>query len=324
MTHVPTTEIALIERWIKHSISVRLSVHWPLLHEVFRPDLTDRIERVTREKQHCFSAPWIVRFATNKTYYYPGSLEDYIYFVWAVLRCRSAISQAKEQNSGSIDVGPPSAIEIAQGDPGQAKFLGQYWLKFERHVNQNAYNKSIVVHADVRRFFSSIKTPILTEQLLVHQAPVEAIKQLRQVLDFWKSYDCRGLPFLYASWPLSNLYLSTVDAELKKSGASTVRLGDDFRLICRNTEESQESIQTLTSALERLGLTLATEKTWIEQLGSRADNKERNRRTRQGIMKHGFVQPLLAQTLQYRILQPISTALLPKFRFPCHRANQQH
>ena len=322
MKPVLATDKKRIERWIKHPISVRLSINWPLLHEIFRKDLGDRITGVLQEKHQSFTSPWKVQFPAHKSYYYPGSVEDYIFFVQAVLQCRSAIAYTKKCNSDPSDFGPPHTIEIEQGEPGNARFLGQYLLHFSRYVKQHSLPNGVIVHADVRGFFSSIDPEILATQLLEQQVPKDSVYQLFQLLNFFKTRDCHGLPFLYASWPLANMYLSIVDAKLRNSGIRAARLGDDFRLICPNADDAKASLQVLNQALGKLGLSIAPEKTWFEQVGSRVDNNERNRRTRQGILKHGHVQPLLAQSLHYRFFQPISIALLRKFRFPCYPAHQ--
>jgi hypothetical protein len=217
MTLVLATETERIERWVRHPISVRTLIHWPYLNEVFRADIRDQIERVVQEGPHSPSVPWKVRFSADKYYYYPGSLKDYILFVLAVLRCRSAIALAKKNVSSLIDFGPPGSTEIAEGNPGDARFLSQYWLPFTNYVNQNAIANGVIVHADVRRFFSCVNPEILANRLLEHHASRDDVNRLMNMFNFWKTHDSPGLPFLYASWPLSHMYLTTVDTELKKA-----------------------------------------------------------------------------------------------------------
>ncbi len=315
-------EIQLIEHWIKHPMSIQSLVDWPLLSEVFRPDLSQRIARIVAGDHERHAAPWKLQFKRGKTYFYPGSLEDLIAYVGAVVRCLPAIATAIDDAADRLDFSPPRAADIALGGSGTVRSWSHYWQSFSAQVCKQQVGHVVIAHADVRHCFKNIAPRILMRRLGELGAAPRAMQQLEQLLSFWADYDCPGLPFLHASRLLMKLYLSPVDAALRQAGVSALRIGDDFRIFCRSENEVQVSLGVLEQALANEELKLAAEKTWIESIGNPPNMLQRLHRNLARKLKPGIVRPLLGRMLINRQLRSFAIGVLHKLPARVQRATE--
>ncbi|MEQ8768687.1 MAG: CRISPR-associated endonuclease Cas1 [Planctomycetota bacterium] len=129
-----------------------------------------------------------------------------------------------------------------------------------------AEGKIHVALLDIADFFPSIDHDQL-RSMLEHRCAdlTELVMSLVQAptLDDGRTTLCtRGLPVgIPIAPPLSNLYLARVDERMSAQPVGYLRYSDDVFLAADDPEQLEQAFQTLTDALERVGLALNPEKT---------------------------------------------------------------
>ncbi|MEB3319466.1 MAG: hypothetical protein VKI63_00815 [Cyanobium sp.] len=311
------TDSARVWRWLRHPISIRTLSYWPCLRALFGVDLYERIEGALSPSASPTFAPPLGFTLTSKRYFYPGDITDLIAFHVAVVRCLPAISRVISPAADVYDLTPPLVADLASGEVGTPTVMAQYWRLLVTAVLREQFAGGVVVHADVRRCFSSLERDRLVPVLRQAGAAPEAVDLLDALMDHWQRRGCRGVPFTLASWPLVKACLQQVDHRLRSAGIHSIRMGDDYRLLCRSSADARHALDELTSALTSVGLALSCDKSWFEHSASPGDAWRRRRRIWHGLTNMGLLQPLLAESLRCPWLRPFSLPLLAWTGPPC-------
>ncbi len=119
----------------------------------------------------------------------------------------------------------------------------------------------IGLRTDIQSFFESVQRSKLVD-LLKSLFPFDTLPEF---IDSWlqqmESLEIRGLPQGCPLSPtLSNLYLDRFDKEIRQAGFFLARYGDDFVVLAGDSTPVDEVVQTVSSAVQRVGLQLNHEK----------------------------------------------------------------
>lgn len=306
------SESTLVDRvmhWLRHPLTVRRLMDWPCLAELFQSNLRDRVIRIVSGKRTAFAPP-LQFLIVDKPYFYPGSLDDMIVFHAAVLGCLPAISQNLGAAADEQDLTPPLAEDLMRGECGSIGMMALHWQRLVKRVEELRFEGGVVVHADVRRCFPSIDRQRVIQSLEESAADSSSINRLNELMGFWEQHHCPGVPMTMVSWLLVKLALQPVDRELQRVGIRSLRLGDDYRLLCPSDVAAQSAVSVLAGALADAGLEMSAGKTWFERWGDPGDARQRRQRIWKGRMKVGLVRPLLAESLRFPVLRPMAFPLL--------------
>jgi hypothetical protein len=193
----------------------------------------------------------------------------------------------------------------------------QHWRRLVATVEREQFKGGVVVHADIQRCFPSLGRDRLIPVLTDAGADPHAVRLLDSLMQHWQQHRCGGVPFTLASWPCVKLCLQPVDRRLQAAGIRALRMGDDYRLLCRSLAEAHSALDELANALQAVGLTLSRQKSWFEHWGDRGDARQRQQRIWHGRLKLGLVRPLLTESLRFAWLRSISLPLLKWSGTPC-------
>lgn len=295
--------------WLMHPLSIRRLMDWPCLEELFHEDLHERIQAIVSGDHTGFARP--LRFElTKKRYYYPGSSADLIAFTSGVVECLPAISRKLGPTVDDLDLTPPLADDLARGEGGAIGVMAIHWNRLVKMVDQRRFETGVVVHADVRRCFGSLGRERLVRLLDEAGADARSITRIDRLLEHWHRHGCPGVPMAFMCWPLVKLYLRKVDLELRAAEIRAIRLGDDYRLLCRTNSEAERALELLGNALAGVGLELSKDKSWFEHSADSGDALKRRRRIWYGRLKLGVLRPLLSESLRFPIARPVALPLL--------------
>ena len=165
---------------------------------MFGVDLHERIEWALSPSCSPSFAPPLGFSLTSKRYFYPGDVTDLIAFHVAVVRCLPAISSYIGPTADDNDLTPPLVADLACGEVGSRTVMAQYWRLLATTVLREQLAGGVVVHADIRRCFSSLERDQLVPVLLQAGAAPEAIGLLDALMEHWQRHGCRGVPFTIA------------------------------------------------------------------------------------------------------------------------------
>jgi len=298
-----------VQRWLLHPLSIRRLMDWPCLADLFRADLRERIQALVAGDHTEFARP--LRFElTNKRYFYPGSSTDLITFTDGVVGCLPAISRALGPAVDDLDLTPPLAADLSRGECGAIGVMALHWNRLVATVGQQQFEGGVVVHADIRRCFGSLGRERLVKLLDDAGADERSIARINGLMEHWQRHGCPGVPMALVSWPLVKLYLQRVDQQLRDSGIRALRLGDDYRLLCRSGSEAERALEVLEKILAGVGLGMSKEKSWFEHSGDGGDALKRRQRIWHGRLKGGVLRPLLSESLRFPIVRPVALPLL--------------
>jgi len=192
-----------------------------------------------------------------------------------------------------------------------------YFNLMEKAVRERCGQGDMVVHGDIRSCFASVDRVRMVALLHDAGAGADAVRRIDRFLHSWEAVGCRGLPFVYASYPLLKLYLRAADSHLTAAGVRFLRVGDDYRIICGTEAEARNAIVVFRDALHQCGLEQSVHKSWIEHPGTVAAMIQRQSRIWPARWTHGVIKPLLADSLQYGVMRPISPRMIPLFTSTC-------
>jgi len=127
-----------------------------------------------------------------------------------------------------------------------------------------------VVDADLKSYFDTIPHEALMERVeaKVSDGAVLALVERfldAEVMDGLKSWTPEaGSPQGAVISPLlSNIYLDSLDQQMKAEGFEMVRYADDFVVLCRSAEEATRALERIRQWTEQSGLTLHPTKTRV-------------------------------------------------------------
>ncbi len=136
--------------------------------------------------------------------------------------------------------------------------------RFLLEARTRARATPVLLVADVRRCFPSIRPAVVGERLLdVGCRPAEAHALVR-LLDDLSTEGVAGLPIgPEPSAVLANGVLEHGDRAVERAGAEHLRWVDDFLVFARATDHALAVLESLRTSLAHLGLALAEEKTRV-------------------------------------------------------------
>lgn len=301
--------VGLVMHWLRHPLTVRRLMDWPRLAELFRPDLRDRVIGIVSGKRVALSPP-LQFLIQGKPYFYPGSMDDMIAFHAAVLGCLPAISRSLGAASDEQDLTPPLAADRLRGECGSIGVMALHWQRLVARVDDLRFEGGVVVHADIRHCFQSVDRQRVTQALDECAADSSSMARLSELMAVWEKHHCPGVPMTMVSWVPVKLVLQPIDRQLQREGIRSLRFGDDYRLVCPSEAAARSAVTVLAEALADAGLKLSAEKTWFEHWGDPGDARQRRRRIWKGRLKVGLVRPLLAESLRFPVLRPMTLPLL--------------
>lgn len=175
-----------------------------------------------------------------------------------------------------------------------------------------------VVDADLKDFFGSVDHDKLLTLVNQRVSDGRLLELLRQILKAGCVAEGKRLP-TEAGTPqggvvsplLSNILLTPFDWEMRRKGFRLTRYADDWLVTCRSRREAQAVLTVARQILERLGVTLHSEKTRIvhvrhgfEFLGYKVKRGSRPLRLAAGRIRSGTRQGALyayprAKSLQH-------------------------
>jgi group II intron reverse transcriptase/maturase len=141
--------------------------------------------------------------------------------------------------------------------------LGKVWRELDE-------GKEWVVDADLKDFFGSVdhqKLLALVNQRVSDGRVLGLVKQILEagcVAEGKRLPTERGTPQGGVISPLlSNILLTPFDREMRRKGYRLTRYADDWLVTCESRREACAALEAATGILEKLGVTLHTEKTRI-------------------------------------------------------------
>ena len=146
-----------------------------------------------------------------------------------------------------------------------------HWLDFENKTLEYSKKYRYMLVTDITSFFENISLSVLKERLLtIYNDPdySSAVNYLiENMLKPWTTNNRVtdfGLPQgPTASSILADIYLYSVDREIKKQGIIYFRYMDDIRIFAKNKNEIKRALKYLVKALRDLKLNLNAKKTDI-------------------------------------------------------------
>ncbi len=315
-TTAPNADSSHVVRWLRHPLSIRMLADWPHLASLFQPDFVGRVRDAVGEDGQSASPP-LRMYTRGKTYFYPGCPRDLFGFFSAVVASLPDIARRLLPRTDEWDYGPPFVADMSRGEAGQWPRMWFYWNLMEKAVVARRGQRDVVVHGDVRGCYGSLDRVRMVALLSDAGSHADAVRRIDRFLSSWETAGCRGLPLVYVSQPLVKLYLREADARLIAAGVRFVRVGDDYRLICSSMADAHDAIAVFRDALSHCGLEESVHKRWVEHPGTAASAFHRQIRIWPDRLKRGVIKPLLADSLQYRVMQPISLRMIQFFTLPC-------
>jgi hypothetical protein len=128
-----------------------------------------------------------------------------------------------------------------------------------------------VLSTDLSGYFMHIDVDELERSLLALSSPTDVVRDLGDLLRFWRFAGVRGLPQgVRASSPLANLYLAPLDSLLTEMGVAWVRWMDDITVTARKYADARQILDAAEKLLYQRGLTLNSAKTSIKRANPEA------------------------------------------------------
>lgn len=118
-----------------------------------------------------------------------------------------------------------------------------------------------VVKSDITAFYQYIDHAVLARDLVVRGAEYDCIEALMSLLRevLGRTY---GLPqLLDASDMLSEVYVDKLERDMLRKGWNIWRYNDDFRIACREYEDTLHAVEQLDVAAREIGLVISESKT---------------------------------------------------------------
>jgi RNA-directed DNA polymerase len=135
-----------------------------------------------------------------------------------------------------------------------------------------------IVDADIRGYCDNIDHEKLLAEVNRRIADGKVLNLIRAFLEAGVMEEMRimsattGTPQGGILSPLlANIFLHAMDEELEAKSIAWVRYADDFLLLCHTRGEAEAALERVLGKLERLGLTLSSEKTHIGHLDGGLD-----------------------------------------------------
>lgn len=129
-----------------------------------------------------------------------------------------------------------------------------------------------IVVADVSSFYFFVDHELLASRVVDLTARADTAEATREVLDglLGRPY---GLPQNFGpSTPLSEIFIAPVERRLLRSGITTFRANDDFRLCAGSWGEALQALERLQEEVSQVGLDLNGEKSWLLKRDTYASN----------------------------------------------------
>lgn len=132
-----------------------------------------------------------------------------------------------------------------------------------------------VVDADIKSYFDNIDHEILMMEVKAKIADGKILTLLsgylkQPIMDELKTETPeKGSPQGAVISPLlANLYLHSLDQQMKEAGYEMVRYADDTAVLCKTREEAEEALELMRKVMKERKLTLHPEKTRIVDAGN--------------------------------------------------------
>jgi hypothetical protein len=158
-----------------------------------------------------------------------------------------------------------------------------------------------VLSTDLSGYFMHIDVDELERSLLALSSPTDVVRDLGDLLRFWRFAGVRGLPQgVRASSPLANLYLAPLDSLLTEMGVAWVRSMDDITVTARKYADARQILDAAEKLLYQRGLTLNSAKTSIKRANPEASpippdalvrRKETTRFEIAALIEAGYMDP---------------------------------
>ncbi|SEP41530.1 Tat (twin-arginine translocation) pathway signal sequence [Rhodospirillales bacterium URHD0017] len=165
------------------------------------------------------------------------------------------------------------------------------YTEFTRAVRKARDSGKVVVRCDIERFYPSISPATALSAL--ERCGVDAVvsQYLFQLLTFWSSCGCHGLPVgSNASRILAEAVLVPTDNALLGAGIDFVRFVDDYCLIADDAHSADVAVQSLAEFLKAENLRLNESKTvWLTRTKAEPFGNERGRNSTEKQQRIGRV-----------------------------------
>lgn len=188
------------------------------------------------------------------------SLTDQVVLSYLMLKCKSAISGAIAWSEGEIR---KSHWVSPRGNWFREDFSG--WKNFrENSLQFIADGAQFVLVTDIAGYYENIDISRVITELKNLQVPAGIADQLSTCLNKWSGPRRRGIPQGYNPCHLlGELYLDSLDHNLKSEGFVHLRYLDDIRLFAKTEQEARRALHRVTILLRERGLNLQTAKSKV-------------------------------------------------------------
>lgn len=153
---------------------------------------------------------------------------------------------------------------------GKKKRKIDHWLDFENKISEYAKRYKYMLTTDIASFFENISLGVLKQRLLILKSSGDYSSTvnylIENILKPWTvdKVENFGLPQgPWASSILADIYLYSIDREMKKRKIKFIRYMDDIRIFTKNKHNLKIALKYLVKSLRNLKLNLNAKKTDI-------------------------------------------------------------
>ena len=152
-----------------------------------------------------------------------------------------------------------------------------HFTSFRDEINKKTHAKKnkVLVECDVSNFYDRINIHRIESALLsIEGIDSDIVNLINELLLYWANRDSYGLPVgSNASRILAEAALINADSFLLSHKVDFCRFVDDYRIFAKDADTAHKHLALLTDCLSREGLFVNTQKTKMQDISKKTENK---------------------------------------------------
>lgn len=188
------------------------------------------------------------------------TLHDQVALSFLLLKCKPSIASTLSWSESTIR---QSHWVSSQGQWFRDQFEG--WKRFrDRSLQLINEGANFVLTTDISGYYENIDISKIVTELKNIDIPGTITDQLSACLNKWAGPRRRGIPQGYSACHLlGELYLDSLDHNLKSEGFVHLRFLDDIRVFAATEHEARKALHRITILLRERGLNIHTSKSKV-------------------------------------------------------------